>query len=528
MKNAAPIYSLADGPKLLGLVALHALLAGGVRWLFDDAEVLNFLWLTTGISLAAVLLHGNRFLPAVFLGALLGYWLSGAASAVALAAALRHALTVFLAVWLLQREGRFDPALRRLDDFLRLLALAAGCGLMMAVLLQLTASLAPALTDGHPGGSRFSRSLMGHMLGILVILPGVLIWQKLPAPWKQPRIALEGVLVLGLSVMVGQIVFFDWFADALGHIARGHWMFLMTTLAAVRLGPHGTVLILPATAAQGIIGAELGVGFFSDDIAQTGLGNYFFYMFSLSMVGMVLTTYFNERKQSEEALRQNARQLKTLSRHVLEAQETERRRVAIELHDELGQALTAIKINLLAHARFKDQSPAEINAENIAIVETALQQVRRLALALRPAMLDDLGLVPALHWIARQTEERGQLRVVLQADGLQTRLAPEIETACFRIVQESLTNILRHAGARQVNISLRREGEHLTLCVHDDGCGFDLAAMRERALAGASMGLPGMLERAALIGGRLDIQTHPGQGSQVCLHYPAPLPEEAA
>ena len=226
------------------------------------------------------------------------------------------------------------------------------------------------------------------------------------------------------------------------------------------------------------------------------------------------------RKQAEAAVRQTTRQLRTLSRRVLEAQETERRRVAMELHDELGQSLTAIKINLQAKARFKEQTPDELNAENIRIVEHALQQVRNLALALRPSMLDDLGLIPALRWIAEQTAERGGFTVQVTAPDLQSRLSSDIETACFRVVQEALTNITRHARAQHVKIDVHLGSHALVVNVKDDGCGFDLPAMRERALAGGSIGVLGMQERATLIGGDLAIESTPGQGSTVRLHCP--------
>ncbi len=234
------------------------------------------------------------------------------------------------------------------------------------------------------------------------------------------------------------------------------------------------------------------------------------------------------KHQAEAKLLTSTRQLKALSRHVLEAQEIERRRVAIELHDELGQSLTAIKINLQLSERFKDRSPLELNAENIRIVEDALQQVRRLAMALRPAMLDDLGLAPALQWIAKQTAERGGFEVQFQSTLIQGRAAAEIETACFRIVQEALTNIMRHAQARRVEISLRHDGDALVLCVRDDGSGFDLTAMRERAMAGDSLGMLGMQERATLLGGQLNIQSTPGQGSTVQLICPWRLHQEIA
>jgi signal transduction histidine kinase len=226
------------------------------------------------------------------------------------------------------------------------------------------------------------------------------------------------------------------------------------------------------------------------------------------------------KHQVEAKLTMVTRQLQALSRRVLEAQEMERRRVAIELHDELGQSLTAIKINLQLSERIKDGSRSEITAESIRIVEDALQQVRKLATALRPSILDDLGLAPALRWIAEQTAQRGGFAVQFEPDIPASRLAPDIETACFRIVQEALTNITRHAQPHQVAIHLRRKGGRLELTVRDDGNGFDLAAMRERARAGGSLGVLGMQERATLIGGELDIVSAPGQGSTVQLICP--------
>lgn len=226
------------------------------------------------------------------------------------------------------------------------------------------------------------------------------------------------------------------------------------------------------------------------------------------------------KHQAEAKLLTTTRQLQALSRRVLEAQEFERRRVAIELHDELGQSLTAIKINLQLSERLNDGSSSELNAENIRIVEDALQQVRHLATGLRPAMLDDLGLSPAVQWIAEVIAARGNFAVHFCPEDMPQRLAPDIETACFRIVQEALTNISRHAHAKRVTITLRRMSNALLLCVQDDGNGFDLNAMRERAMLGGSIGVLGMQERAMLIGGTLDIESAPGQGSMVQLSCP--------
>jgi PAS domain S-box-containing protein len=241
-----------------------------------------------------------------------------------------------------------------------------------------------------------------------------------------------------------------------------------------------------------------------------------------------VTRDITARKEAEDRERDSARHLQHLSKRVLEAQETERRRVAIELHDELGQSLTAIKINLQSSERFKGQSVHDLNVENVRIVEDAIQQVRRLALALRPSMLDDLGLVPALHWIADQTAARSGFSVYFNPGLTATRLAAEIETACFRIVQEALTNIARHAGAKRVDIDLYDEDDDLILVIKDDGVGFPVALMRERASTGASMGLPGMQERATLLGGRLSIDSTVGAGTTVRMTCRKLLREEQA
>jgi signal transduction histidine kinase len=226
------------------------------------------------------------------------------------------------------------------------------------------------------------------------------------------------------------------------------------------------------------------------------------------------------KHEAETRLRNTTRQLKALSRRVLQVQELERRRVAVELHDELGQSLTAIKINLQLSQRLKDKALADINLENIHIVEEALQQVRRLATNLRPSMLDDLGLAAALQWITEQSANRSGFSVVFHHVRSQPRLAADIETACFRIVQEALTNIARHAQAKQVEIRLDRQDDHVTLRITDDGCGFNLDEMRTRALAGDSIGVLGMQERATLVGGELTIETAPGHGSTVQLRAP--------
>jgi len=307
----------------------------------------------------------------------------------------------------------------------------------------------------------------------------------------------------------------------------------LTLVAALR--PHLVLMdiqlagSMDGIAAAQIIRTEFALpvvfltAFAADDIlARAKLTEPFGYVlkpFSERELSTVLSMALYKH-QAEAKLLTTTRQLQALSRRVLEAQEQERRRVAIELHDELGQSLTAIKINLQLGERFKDKAPPDLYSENIRIVEDALKQVRSLATALRPSMLDDLGLAPALKWIAEQSAGRGGFEVRFHHERSLDRLAPEIETACFRIVQEALTNITRHAKAQRVEINLRRDLDEMVLLVSDDGVGFDTAAMRERASTGASLGVLGMQERATLLGGRLDMASVIGQGSTVELRCP--------
>ncbi|MBI4525790.1 MAG: PAS domain S-box protein [Deltaproteobacteria bacterium] len=227
-----------------------------------------------------------------------------------------------------------------------------------------------------------------------------------------------------------------------------------------------------------------------------------------------------ERKRAEEKLRSALQRAETLSRRVLGAQETERRHLARELHDEIGQALTAIKLNLQKVLRYPD--PGTLNqwlADSILIVDRLLQQVRQLSLDLRPQILDDLGLKAALRWYGNQQAKRAGLRFELRADE-EVRLNPTHQIVCFRVAQEALTNIVRHARARTATVELRLQDDRLHLVVRDDGAGFDQAAVPQ----GGGLGLLGMTERVLLAGGDLELKSEPGKGTEVHAIFPLATP----
>jgi signal transduction histidine kinase len=203
-------------------------------------------------------------------------------------------------------------------------------------------------------------------------------------------------------------------------------------------------------------------------------------------------------------------------RRVVDAQESERKRLARELHDETGQALTSILLGLkpLEDSMADDESRAAL-AELREHVVGALQNVRRLAVELRPAVLDDFGLVPALERLTDAFAEQTGIRVDFHSALGETRLPNEVETALYRVVQESLTNIVKHAGAQRVSVSLARRPSGAAAVIEDDGTGFDQRAMRDDGL-----GLLGMRERLGLIDGRLEVESRPGAGTTVVAEVP--------
>jgi signal transduction histidine kinase len=225
-----------------------------------------------------------------------------------------------------------------------------------------------------------------------------------------------------------------------------------------------------------------------------------------------------DRARLLEQVQEGRQRLQILAERRVAVQESERRRIARELHDEIGQVLTAIKISL-GQIASNGRDPAKI-VQSVALVDRAIEEVRRLALDLRPSVLDDLGLRAALRWYLDRHAESGILTAELSATELRERFPADVETACFRVAQEALTNVIRHANAQRAWVELREGTDELELSIRDDGAGFDVGSARARASGGASVGLSGMEERVGLAGGRLRIRSTPGEGTVVQAVFP--------
>jgi two-component system sensor histidine kinase UhpB len=216
--------------------------------------------------------------------------------------------------------------------------------------------------------------------------------------------------------------------------------------------------------------------------------------------------------QMLEMQEETSKRLRAFPGQILRAQEEERRRIARELHDEAAQVLTSLLVRLRLLEQFRTPQDAQARVKELReLTARALHDVRRIALELRPAMLDDLGLVAAIQAYVDDLNAAGGVRVALTTAGLDGRLPVEVELAFYRVAQEALTNVVRHARATEAHARLKRTGTSVTLEVEDDGVGFDV---RESAVT-RGLGLQGMRERMALIGGEVRVESSPGRGTRI-------------
>ena len=232
---------------------------------------------------------------------------------------------------------------------------------------------------------------------------------------------------------------------------------------------------------------------------------------------LVVMRDVTELKSMHIALEQSHRDMQSLAKARTTIQENERKRVARELHDELGQHLSALKMDL---ASLRSATDRRVVVERAAAMQDLLDQtvasVRRIAADLRPLMLDDLGLNAAIEWLAHEAARRMGIAVDLELDESEPQLSDQAVIALYRMVQEALNNVSRHARARRARVELHREAGELVLVVQDDGVGFGPQLLRKQG----SYGLMGLQERASMFGGQLSIEVPPDGGSRVVVRMP--------
>jgi signal transduction histidine kinase len=246
------------------------------------------------------------------------------------------------------------------------------------------------------------------------------------------------------------------------------------------------------------------------------------------LVAIAINQDITELKKTQDALMLARRHLEALSAASLDVQENERKHLSMELHDEIGQTLTALKI-MIETARRKSTGECtgdgieQLLQQAVETVDSLVGDVRNIARRLRPPSLDDLGLPAALRWHLDNLSRTAQVAIRLTETLHELRLEPALELGCFRIAQEAVSNALRHAGAAQISVSIECNAQHLMLRVVDDGCGFS-PELVYTTTQHYPLGLLGMRERAAGLGGELHINATRGHGTEIACVFPLAQP----
>jgi signal transduction histidine kinase len=357
-----------------------------------------------------------------------------------------------------------------------------------------------------------------------VLIGGAIVWRQLDRPWAT-RVG-EWLTILCLLVAMVGLFGFTYNVHYFFGVTQYVRMTLGTALAFVVLGlgvlfagpERGIMANVVSDSAGGVMArrlypAAIAIPIVLGQLTLIGEGlrlyngkfglSLFLLTSIITFVLLVSLTYHSIDRADAERMR--------LAAVLLE--EAERRHIAKELHDEVGQSLTALKL------RLQVAEPSEQVVQARGLVAELLQRVSNLSLDLRPAMLDDLGLLPALVWLFERYTSQTNVEVQFQHSGIEGRMSPVVETAAFRIVQEALTNVARHAGVPAVSVRVWRDGRALAVQIADEGKGFDAP---KALAAGRSTGLSGMRERAAALGGSLTIEAQAGGGTRLTAELPLP------
>lgn len=406
---------------------------------------------------------------------------------------------------------RFADGLRAFNS-LRSLLVYIGIAVVLA---PFTSAFVAAAAAGEHYWFWWRVWFLSESVAFVMLAPAALTWiagARLALTGVSLERCLEGLLIGGALIAVCVRVFSSPTATEGSIPALVYLPLPLLLLAAVRFGPAGVNSSLLIVAFLSISGAVNGHGPFTSLNAADNVPSLQLFLITMSVPLMFLAALIEERSAKDHAVRM-------LSGRLVTAQEEERRHIARELHDEIGQMLTLLRINLgsLRDPARSANATAGVDA-CLQNVDLAIHQVQALALDLRPAVLDHLGLPAALQWFVGRIPQDGPTTHLTLEGGDAGTLSPEVKTAAFRIAQEAVTNALRHAHARNIWMTMRAAPAKLELSVRDDGAGFDLDARRRSPTA--SFGLSSMEERVRLVGGRLEIRTSPDTGTEVLATFP--------
>ena len=292
----------------LGCAVIYAALIWVVFGFISPSRNGSIFFLASGFALAVLILGGKRYAWGILLGGLGVNLLFGYSPEAAVLKSVGSVLGALSGLWLLMRDGKFDRSLPTLHDYLRLLLLGGGAASAVNAAIGATSLLLTGIISADAYTFGIIAWWLGDTLGVVLVAVPCLLWLARPADVHRPR-RVEVWLITLVTFLAGQMVFMGWFGAAIPNAPRGYWMFMFILLAAVRLNPRWTALLLLMVAVQAIWGTYRGTGFFAMDHAAGALINYWFYIVILSLVGMTISIYLAQRQQAERALRQRTDEL---------------------------------------------------------------------------------------------------------------------------------------------------------------------------------------------------------------------------
>jgi two-component system, NarL family, sensor histidine kinase FusK len=486
-------------------------------------------WPASGIALAAVLAYGYRVWPGVAAGAFLGAYQSPVFLLTAAGQAAGATIAAVVGTFLLRRVDRFDPALSRLRDALALIVLGAFASAALSASIGLFSLYATGLQAYSGLASAWLIYWLGDATGVLLVTPLVFTVPALLEIRSRKRI-VEFAALLVLVVAACFLIFGDLPLVPIRLHVLAFAVVPLVMWAAIDFGIGGASLSVFLIATAATLLTAMGLGPFSvhTPFLNAALLDVLFTVLAVS--GLALAAVIAERERAETereqliraqtAMEAREEALSTVSRRLIEAQEQERRRIARELHDDIGQRLALLAVNLTGMAEGAGDSP-RFQSQTIEVRRKAAEiaaDIQTLSHRLHSSALELLGAAAAIQHFCEEFADQQIAVVHFESHDLPDELPRDVALCLFRIVQEGLNNAMKHSGVRLFEVRLWGTPGHVELMVSDAGKGFDVAAGR----AGRGLGLVSMEERIKLVDGDLSIDSQPHRGTTIHVRVPVP------